>query len=46
MLCDEINNDLFNESILYFIIELKFSVNVLKFEFMLIINNELAILLK
>jgi len=37
--CDEINNDLFNRSILYFvnfkfIVELNFLVNVYKFEFM------------
>jgi hypothetical protein len=34
--CDKINNDLFNEFVLYFvnfIVELNFSVNVEKFEF-------------
>ena len=43
---DEINNDLFNEFILYFInfiIELKFSVNMQKFKFIQIIDNELRV---
>jgi hypothetical protein len=49
MFCNEINDGLFNEYILYFvnfIIILKNSVDVEEFEFLYKIDNDLRVLLK
>ena len=49
MFCNDINNDLFNGYVSYFInfiVKLKFLVNVEEFKFLQKINNDLRVILK